>query len=226
MATQTPSAAATPVEKTITTEPQPVAAEPAITTEPAHAPQDESTQPQPPATQPPPPAIETDNETTTSVQEKRRTLEPALPVERSAIDKEPEAGALSRKSQQTDNGGGHDSDDEETVNPPDFHGDVLSNDELPSAETIERISDYIVLDRHGKTHTFRSLYTGRSVARRVLIIFVRHFYCGVCHVHSAFPIPYFSFRSSNANSPVHRTAKNTCAPSPPPSTPTRSSTSP
>ena len=61
----------------------------------------------------------------------------------------------------------------------DFQGEVMTNDELPSAETIRRIENYIVLDRHGKTHTFRSLYTGRSVARRVLVIFVRHFFCGV-----------------------------------------------
>lgn len=61
----------------------------------------------------------------------------------------------------------------------DFQGEVVTNDELPSAETIRRIENYIVLDRHGKTHTFKSLYTGRSVARRVLVIFVRHFFCGV-----------------------------------------------
>lgn len=73
--------------------------------------------------------------------------------------------------------------DDEDVNPPDFHGEVLSNDELPSEETIRRIGDYIVLDRHGKTHTFKSLYTGRNVARRVLIIFVRHFFCGVSYAH-------------------------------------------
>lgn len=65
------------------------------------------------------------------------------------------------------------------VNPPDFQGEVLTDNELPSEETIRRIGDYIVLDRHGKTHTFKSLYTGRNVARRVLIIFVRHFFCGV-----------------------------------------------
>ncbi|ROW08142.1 hypothetical protein VPNG_06922 [Cytospora leucostoma] len=72
-------------------------------------------------------------------------------------------------------------DIDEIVDPTgDFQGEVMSNDELPSPETIRRIEDYIVLDRHGKTHTFKSLYTGRHVARRVLIIFVRHFFCGSC----------------------------------------------
>ncbi|KAJ0119331.1 hypothetical protein J7T55_0135695 [Diaporthe amygdali] len=83
-----------------------------------------------------------------------------------------ETGPSPRPSVQTD------LDDD--VYQADFQGEVVTNDELPSAETIRRIENYIVLDRHGKTHTFRSLYTGRSVARRVLIIFVRHFFCGNC----------------------------------------------
>ncbi|KAG6359443.1 hypothetical protein INS49_012964 [Diaporthe citri] len=83
-----------------------------------------------------------------------------------------ETGASPRPSVQTD------LDDD--VYQADFQGEVVTNDELPSAETIRRIENYIVLDRHGKTHTFRSLYTGRSVARRVLVIFVRHFFCGNC----------------------------------------------
>lgn len=83
-----------------------------------------------------------------------------------------ETGASPRPSVQTD------VDDD--VYQADFQGEVVTNDELPSAETIRRIENYIVLDRHGKTHTFRSLYTGRSVARRVLVIFVRHFFCGNC----------------------------------------------
>lgn len=82
-----------------------------------------------------------------------------------------ETGASPRPSVQTD------LDDD--MYQADFQGEVVTNDELPSAETIRRIENYIVLDKHGKTHTFRSLYTGRSVARRVLVIFVRHFFCGV-----------------------------------------------
>ncbi|CAN8106199.1 unnamed protein product [Discula destructiva] len=93
-------------------------------------------------------------------------LEPAVP-ETAAKE---QAGPAPRASIQTD----------EHVNPPGFEGGVLSNDDLPSQETIRRISDYIVLDRHGKSHTFKSLYSGRNVARRVLIIFVRHFFCGNC----------------------------------------------
>lgn len=95
-----------------------------------------------------------------SAAKEKAALEPSLPIT---------AESQEKASTQTD----------DDVNPPDFQGEVLTNNELPSAETIRRIGDYIVLDRHGKTHTFKSLYTGRNVARRVLIIFVRHFFCGV-----------------------------------------------
>lgn len=66
------------------------------------------------------------------------------------------------------------------INPHDFSGEVQSNNDLPSAATLRKLENYTVLDRHGKSHTFRSLYAGRNVARRVLIIFVRHFFCGNC----------------------------------------------
>ncbi|PSR91985.1 AhpC/TSA antioxidant enzyme-domain-containing protein [Coniella lustricola] len=161
-------------------ESQSVAADTKATAPATHAINEEPAQPQPSSTEDPS-TSRTDHATTTIVQEQRRTLEPALPVDTTAAatDKETDAG-LQRSSEQTDDGGHLHLDNEDTVNPPDFQGDVLSNNELPSVQTIERIRDYIVLDRHGKTHTFRSLYTGRSVARRVLIIFVRHFYCGNC----------------------------------------------
>lgn len=95
----------------------------------------------------------------------------ARPSSGAAAEKK-EIGSSPRPSIQTDF-------DDDDVNPADFQGEVLTNDELPSPETVRRIEDYIVLDKHGKTHTFKSLYTGRNVARRVLIIFVRHFFCGV-----------------------------------------------
>ncbi|KAK3296819.1 AhpC/TSA antioxidant enzyme-domain-containing protein [Chaetomium fimeti] len=66
------------------------------------------------------------------------------------------------------------------VNPLDFEGSVETNHDLPTLDTIRKIDNYTVLDRDGKSHTFRSLYTGRHTARRVLIIFIRHFFCGNC----------------------------------------------
>lgn len=73
--------------------------------------------------------------------------------------------------------------DIDKTRPADFEGDLATNDELPSAETLAKIQDYVLLDRDGKTHTFKSLYNGPNVARRVLVLFVRHFFCNVrfCH---------------------------------------------
>ncbi|KAJ5585357.1 uncharacterized protein N7459_005157 [Penicillium hispanicum] len=53
-------------------------------------------------------------------------------------------------------------------------------DKLPSAETVRQAGSYEVLDREGKPHTFQSLYNEPSSASRVLVIFVRHFFCGNC----------------------------------------------
>jgi len=66
------------------------------------------------------------------------------------------------------------------VNPPDFQGEVATNNDLPTEAVIRKIQDYTVLDRNGKTHPFKSLYSGHNVPRRVLIIFIRHFFCGNC----------------------------------------------
>lgn len=65
------------------------------------------------------------------------------------------------------------------TNPLDFQGDVQTNNKLPSPETLQELEKYTVLDESGKSHPFKSLYTGPNVARRVLIIFIRHFFCGV-----------------------------------------------
>ncbi|KAE8363221.1 AhpC/TSA antioxidant enzyme-domain-containing protein [Aspergillus caelatus] len=67
-----------------------------------------------------------------------------------------------------------------TENLQDFQGEVQANDQPPSAEILRKIQDYSVLDRHGKSHPFKSLYSGPGVAQRVLVIFVRHFFCGSC----------------------------------------------
>ncbi|OTB06980.1 hypothetical protein M426DRAFT_318344 [Hypoxylon sp. CI-4A] len=69
---------------------------------------------------------------------------------------------------------------DESVNPPDFQGEVQTNNDLPTIETLRKIETYTVLDSDGKSHTFKSLYAGHNSARRVLIIFIRHFFCGNC----------------------------------------------
>jgi hypothetical protein len=54
-----------------------------------------------------------------------------------------------------------------------------ANDELPSMSIQRKVENHTVLDHNGKTHPFKSLYSGPDAACRVLVIFVRHFFCGV-----------------------------------------------
>ncbi len=61
-----------------------------------------------------------------------------------------------------------------------FAGDVQTDNTLPSLQTLKKIENLSVLDQDGKAILFKNLYTGPNVARRVLVIFIRHFFCGVC----------------------------------------------
>jgi hypothetical protein len=103
--------------------------------------------------------------------------------------------------------------------PADFEGEVQTNDDIPTPETLKKVEDYVVLDRHGKTHTFKSLYKGKNVARRVLIIFIRHFFCGVS---SLIRVPFDC--QALLMLPLS-TARTISAPSPSPSRPKLSSAS-
>jgi hypothetical protein len=85
-----------------------------------------------------------------------------------------------------------------------FTGDVDTNNVLPSLEMLRKVQDFTVLDKDGKSRLFKSVYSGSNVARRVLVIFVRHFFCGVSSLHSHHP-------PSVTNTSVPRTAKNTSA---------------
>ncbi|KAI1749833.1 AhpC/TSA antioxidant enzyme-domain-containing protein [Xylaria castorea] len=70
--------------------------------------------------------------------------------------------------------------DEQQVNPPDFKGEVETNNEIPPQAVLRAVENHTVIDGAGKFHTFKSLYSGPNVARRILVIFVRHFFCGNC----------------------------------------------
>ncbi|KAL0476145.1 AhpC/TSA antioxidant enzyme domain-containing protein [Neurospora intermedia] len=129
---------------------------------------------QPPAN----PMFATSNSSRPTTAEKAN---PSLPVEPSQKSSRPPSFVPSRKSVSTSPvDGPRFSTSDNAVAALDFQGSVDSNNDLPSLATIKKIENYHVLDRDGKSHTFRSLYTGKHVARRVLIIFVRHFFCGQC----------------------------------------------
>ena len=68
------------------------------------------------------------------------------------------------------------------VNDPqaDFEGDINVNNRPPSKADLKKVADLPVLDANKKSYTFKSLYADNEHgARRVLIIFIRHFFCGV-----------------------------------------------
>ncbi|KAG6064314.1 hypothetical protein E4U32_000338 [Claviceps aff. humidiphila group G2b] len=64
--------------------------------------------------------------------------------------------------------------------PEDFDGNVGTDDEIPSKETIAKVAEYRLQDKHGNLTPFKDLYRGSDQKRRVLVIFIRHFYCGNC----------------------------------------------
>ena len=57
--------------------------------------------------------------------------------------------------------------------------DIDVNNNIPTAADLAKCKDLLVLAADGSSRTFKSLYSGEGVATRQLIIFVRHFFCGV-----------------------------------------------
>ncbi|KAF4495049.1 hypothetical protein FAGAP_8875 [Fusarium agapanthi] len=53
------------------------------------------------------------------------------------------------------------------------------NDVLPIAEALKIADGTEILVGKGEKHTFKSIYNGAGLPRRVLVVFVRHFFCCV-----------------------------------------------
>lgn len=96
-----------------------------------------------------------------------------------------------------------------------FIGDVDTNNDIPSQEVLRKVESMIVLDKDGKTRPFKSLYSGPNVARRVLVIFIRHFFCGVSFLLARYLV--IAICTSLTFVFSTRTAKNTSERSPHPS---------
>ncbi|KAJ9638926.1 hypothetical protein H2199_006787 [Coniosporium tulheliwenetii] len=64
--------------------------------------------------------------------------------------------------------------------PADAYGTVKNPSEGPSQADIDACAELPVLDVNGKSHPFKTLYTGSDKASQQLLIFVRHFFCGNC----------------------------------------------
>ena len=65
--------------------------------------------------------------------------------------------------------------------PADFKADIKVTNNPPTKGDLEKVADLPVLDQNRKKYTFKSLYAdNENGPRRVLVIFIRHFFCGVC----------------------------------------------
>jgi len=64
-----------------------------------------------------------------------------------------------------------------------FHGDIKVSTSLPSKSTLEKTADLPIFDVDGNIIPFKSLYwSDGNESQKVMIIFIRHFFCGVCAV--------------------------------------------
>jgi hypothetical protein len=61
----------------------------------------------------------------------------------------------------------------------DFEGNVAVNDTLPTAAELEALKDVLLFSADGSSRTFGSLLDGTNSKNRQLVLFVRHFFCGV-----------------------------------------------
>lgn len=50
---------------------------------------------------------------------------------------------------------------------------------LPSASALKRAGEVEIQDEHGKAFPLKSLYEDSGPGERQLVVFVRHFFCGV-----------------------------------------------
>lgn len=62
----------------------------------------------------------------------------------------------------------------------DFRGDIEVSNKLPSKAELDKAAKLPILDMNGKRQAFGNLFIGESASQKHLIIFVRHFFCGVC----------------------------------------------
>lgn len=61
-----------------------------------------------------------------------------------------------------------------------FREDIDVSDELPSREALQKAGEIPIFDAQGNSRPFKSIYSGDDViGERQLVLFVRHFYCGV-----------------------------------------------
>ena len=63
-----------------------------------------------------------------------------------------------------------------------YEGDTEINNDPPTASDLVKCADLPVLDQNKTPRPFKSLYSGTKSTERTLVIFIRHFFCGVSHM--------------------------------------------
>ena len=95
----------------------------------------------------------------------------------------------------------------------DFKGDIKVNDDPPTKVDLEKAGSIEVFDKDKKKRTFGSLYADNGARkRRILVLFIRHFFCGV-GFSSLLPLPAPDIMGLSCSQVSHRTAKNISVPS-------------
>ena len=97
--------------------------------------------------------------------------------------------------------------------PEDFTGYLKVSQKLPTKSDLAKVANLPILDSKGEATPFSSLWT----SQRTMIIFIRHFFCGVriylsisLSLDRARPLYALTTRKT-PNSPKNRTARNTYA---------------
>jgi hypothetical protein len=61
-----------------------------------------------------------------------------------------------------------------------YHDEFTSPSALPDQEVLDAAAEIPIFDERGNSRLFSSIYEGpQAIGEQQLIIFVRHFYCGV-----------------------------------------------
>lgn len=58
-------------------------------------------------------------------------------------------------------------------------GEAGPHRELPDGKALAKAGDVMIKDKEGNSLPLKSLWAGKSENERQLIVFVRHFFCGV-----------------------------------------------
>lgn len=68
-----------------------------------------------------------------------------------------------------------------------FNGDIHVDNTPPNKKMLEKAKGLTVLDHDKKKYSFQTLYEGKG---RILMVFIRNFFCGVSLTHPtcAYPV--------------------------------------